>query len=342
MEFEDVLVDCCGGLLLVPEINSPATFPFLHRFATPYRINVPKPRTRAEQVLIIVCVNGSFLYEFLASMPGWRSRFDLVCAFISDAWLPKIELDKPQWKLRLTRQHRTCSSIDHVFIPLTGSIGEIQEYYGVPVSFLPLACDVAKFGSNQSNRPIDLNAYGRQDQKHRKILEEFYNAPTSSRMFYHTNHMMIGKVYDLYAHRRMFWNILQWSRITFAYDALRANEYGRFRISFVGQRWFEGITAGCLIVGHKPTCPEMNELFSWEDATVEVPEDDNELIPWLEGLLTDNERLGAAHLRNYSHALARHDWRHRVATMHDSLRLPYPEQLEEQLTLIERKSSKLA
>jgi hypothetical protein len=282
---------------------------------------------------MIVDLDMNSLPEILASIPNRRSRFDLVCAYVFDAFIPASEYAKNSWQRQLSPYSRLISSLDYLFIPMTASLQDFQELYQIPVAMIPIACDVKKFASNKNDeRYIDVLGYGRQNQEHGKIFSEVYNHPESPRIYYHTDHMHIGKIHDFYAHRRLFWKILNHSRIALAYDVMRADPQKKFTFSFVGQRWFECLTAGCLIVGNKPKYSEMNDLFFWEDATIEIPDSSQDIIPFIEALLADKERLAAAHQRNQEKARTHHDWRHRLKQIHDCLKLPLPPQLEKDLS----------
>ena len=340
VEFEDLLVDCCNAVLISPRLSDSRPVPGLSRFARPLQVDVPLRRSRESQVLVIVGISTGFVVEVLTSIRNWRSRFDLVCAYVSDAWLEDVERVTPKWRLRLSRHWNTLAALDHLFIVMGECVGELAQAYQIPVSMLPMACDVLRYGSNRVPRAIDVMGYGRQHPVHGKALARVFNDPESQRVYYHTDHTGIGDVFDFNAHRRLFWKLLRQSKLALAYDALAVNTR-KFPCSFVGQRWFECITAGCLIIGRRPTCAEMNELFTWVDSTVEAPEDEADFMDFVEGLLVDHDRLESAHRRNYFHALRAHDWRHRIASMHDVLALKYPDPLNQQLEKIRNQHAKL-
>ena len=327
-EFEDVLVECCGGVLFTPAPSGDVAA----RGRLPARRTMLPPRhSRSEQVLIVVGNHLGFVVTLLASIPDYRRRFDVICAYIIDAFPFASELSKPLWRRRLSRFSRTLSSLDHLFVPIGLTAATLGDLYGVPTSFVPMACDVVRFGSGGSDRPIDLMGYGRQHAAHSAAFADAYNDPASHRIYSHTDHIVIGAITDFHRHRRLFWKNLCRSRVALAYDPLAVNPNGQFPCSFVSLRWFECLTAGCLIAGRRPTCPEMDDLFFWEDSTIEVPEKTEDVVPFMEDLLADTERLDAAHHRNYTHALAHHDWRYRIASMLDRLQLPHPEPLQRNL-----------
>lgn len=144
------------------------------------------------------------------------------------------------------------------------------------------------------------------------MFSEYFNNFKNNGIYLHTNHTELGQVHDYVSHRRQFWKLLGKSSIAMAYDPMVVNRPGKntFSFSFIGQRWFESLAAGCLVVGRRPTCPEVKNYLDWDDATVELPKDDESVIPFLNELLNDDQRLESAHKRNYVHSLLKNDWRH--------------------------------
>jgi hypothetical protein len=100
----------------------------------------------------------------------------------------------------------------------------------------------------------------------------------------------------------------------------------------------EGWAAGCTIVGRKPFGKNVAELINWEKSTIEIPENSAEWIPFFEELLEDKEMLLANSQRNYRECLLRHDWRYRIRDMFQTVDLPIPEKLEEEIVQLKRKA----
>ena len=96
----------------------------------------------------------------------------------------------------------------------------------------------------------------------------------------------------------------------------------KFPFSCIPQRLYESSAAGCVIVGIRPTCQDMNELFNWPDAFIDLPDDVFGMIDSIEYILQnhDIETIGR---RNYVECLARHDWRHRLIDIANILDLPH-------------------
>ncbi len=300
------------------------------------------PSTNEPVTLFLVCIYSLQSVQWLKQIRHWRKRFDKVALYIFDAY--EAFEPRPAWRDRISSFHRTINQIDHIFIGLRGGIDSYTNRFKPPVTFVPLAADVLQFGSCSGSRCITVNGYGRQQASRELALSQSFNTAGSGRLFYHTSHTEFGRIRDYRAHRRLFWQLLASSQILLAEDPLVANKpAGKtpFPFSFVGQRWFEGLAAGCVIVGSRPSCSEASHLLDWEDATITPPADEAEFIPFLDTLLADHQRMQSIRLRNHMEALSRHDWRHRLHTMLDILEHSLPESLLTGLAQLEIRKSGL-
>ena len=79
--------------------------------------------------------------------------------------------------------------------------------------------------------------------------------------------------------------------------------------------------------------------MSWEDSSIDLPESPEEAVAFLHGLFDDHERLKRIRLRNYYHALSSHDWRWRLRDMFDSLNVPLPAGLRDELEQLEARAA---
>ena len=128
-----------------------------------------------------------------------------------------------------------------------------------------------------------------------------------------------------------------------AYDPLAVNRPGAnaFIFSFIGQRWFESLAAGCLVVGRRPICSEAKKYLDWDDATVELPKNDGDVIPFLEEILNDSDRLESAHKRNYMNSLLKNDWRHRLVDIFHQLKMDLPQVIRKEIEEMAIKAHKI-
>jgi hypothetical protein len=77
----------------------------------------------------------------------------------------------------------------------------------------------------------------------------------------------------------------------------------------IGARYYEGASAGSVMIGHTLECEAFRALFPWQDAVISLQADGSDVIKVLSGL--EPERISAISRRNAQEALLRHDWVYR-------------------------------
>lgn len=229
----------------------------------------------------------------LSSIPGWREKFDIVAAYIFDAW------DFPIYP-KYTR------NLDRLFVAMPELIDDLQKYFGIPVSLVPFGADILTHGSGELNRPFDLVSYGRIPEQYHRAFSNTFNTPGSGRIYYRSTFRPVEifpkKSYENRRDREdrmLLFKILRRTKIALAFDTMYPG-MRQFPYSFVTLRWFECGGAGCAILGKRPTAPVADELLCWEDATIELPDDAQASVEFIEELLQDKPRLEATHKRNYA------------------------------------------
>lgn len=276
-------------------------------------------------ILFIIGMSGADI-GLLSSIPRWRQYFDVVAAYISDAW-------------GVNTYPKYTRHIDHLFVPHPEVIEPFQKYFGIPVSLLPLGSDVLIQGSGELNPPFDLVSFGRTPENYHRTFVKAFNRPGSGRIYYRS----IPRPAEAfpkapYEDRRdqenllQLFKILRRTKLALAFDPMMCSGMRQFPFSIITNRWFDCGAAGCVIIGKRPTAPIADKLLDWEDATIELPDDPQESVEFVEELLQDKPRLHSIHKRNYLENLARHDWRIRIKSMLDQLGIPLPERLADELS----------
>lgn len=173
-ELEDLLVRTCDGQLLVPTARSVTQWAHEHPMYATELLKKAVRRTTGlyklpdnsfqsqdrPKILLIIAISGADL-TMLSSIPGWREKFDIVAAYIFDAW------DFPIYP-KYTR------NLDRLFVAMPELIDDLQKYFGIPVSLVPFGADILTHGSGELNRPFDLVSYGRiPEQYHRAFTNTF-------------------------------------------------------------------------------------------------------------------------------------------------------------------------
>lgn len=341
-ELENIVLQTCKAQLLIPSCreiiqwSSSKLHPLPDRILRKvvksttgfYKLEPLPDLSNQPNVLLLIGISGADL-ELLSSISKWRQRFDVVIAYIFDSWWPEI-------------YSKNVYQLDHLFVALPEVIDELKQKFSIPVSLIPFAADVLTQGSCQQKRSIDLTSFGRIPSHYDRAFCHKFNQPGSEQIYFKSTPRAAEEFPKLpYEMRKeepdtlMLFHILRHSKLTLAFDTLYPGMRA-FPYSFITLRWFYGTATGGAVVGKRPTTPLMDELLNWEDATIELPDDPQQSVEFIDELLQDEVRLNGIYKRNYVESLARHDWRHRIQSMLETVKIPLPQGLGEELSQIKR------
>lgn len=276
--------------------------------------------------LIYIAMNYWQLSRLIERTAGLRRRSGSCQAYVFDSFHRYLE----RWTTRfpsplrpvarlMRHELRNIGALSRIFAPTDLLMEEQEAFLGVAHSYLPIGVDAVAFGSSRQNRTIDVNAYGRQPRALTDFLSDALNVRDGRYRFNHTDHLASITVRDPVRHRALFWRMLADSRVALAYAPEATGDAARFDCAFVGQRWYESIAAGCAVMGRKPATAETDQLFDWPDALIHLPDDPEDAMACMLTLASDADRLAAISRRNHRAALTRHDWRHRIEAMANTL-----------------------
>ncbi len=272
-------------------------------------------------VLLVVGIYPKFLLSMFALGP-LLDQFDLRVGYLLDGFDPRYLNQPPLAKL------------DHLFVIGSQLAEEIRSLYPINVSWLPLGINTLSWGNYSTNRSIDVMGYGRMNEAVHTHLQQHFNQADSDRMYFHSTFTCTG-VSDPKEHIALQIKLLKRSKINLCFEVSNLPRFrGRSPLLY---RWLEGWAAGSAIVGTKPRDPEVAPLIDWLDSTLELPTDSADWIPFLEALLDDEEKLAAISQRNYRECRLRHDWRYRLCDLFNTVHLPIPQTLEQELAEIRQR-----
>jgi hypothetical protein len=188
--------------------------------------------------------------------------------------------------------------------------------------YLPIGVDALRYGGwvPATRRFVTVNGYGRQPAAVVAGLADRLNRGGDG-LFYFTSHVRLGEASDPVRHRDLFWQILRHSRVALAYSPESCDPEGRFPCSFLGQRWYEMLAAGCVVAGKRPRATEVAQQLDWPDATIELPDDPEAAVERVLEIAADTAFIDRVGMMNYAQCLQRHDWRWRII----ELRKAYPQ-----------------
>jgi Glycosyl transferases group 1 len=259
--------------------------------------------TQQYDLFLVMCqMDHDFLN--ISAIDGWQDHCRTSVCWIQEMWAARIPLSK-YWIHSLRR-------FDHVFVSARGSVAALSDAIGRPCRWLPDAVDMLRFTPypNPPARVIDVYSIGRRrEELHRALLE----AAGHKDLFYvyDTFGGSMSDVPNYREHRDFFSNMVKRSRFFVVGPAKlgRSEETGG-QVE-IGARYYEGASAGAVMIGHPPDCDAFQELFPWKDAVISVQADGSDIIKVMSRLEAEPERISAISRRNAAEALLRHDWVYR-------------------------------
>lgn len=331
-ELEDIVADTVGAQVLAPQRYS------LHRrvdsalgflYEGRYRRLSDMPFESGDNQLLLITMGPGGL-RMLNSLGPWRERCSSVAAYIIDLY--------PESLKRIDR--RLVEKLDHLFISYEQMMEPVSSMLKVPVTFIPQACDVLGQGSSGGDRPIDLIGYGRQRQDVHCEMQKAFSHQDSQRLYFHST-FTHKEVDDWREDRQLFWQLLRRTKMSVNFPYHTTHPHLSQGVSPLTARWFEAITAGVALVGGRPSSPETERLFGWEDSIIDLPSDARDCPRFIEELAGDADRLQAISQRNYLNALQLHDWRYRIREMLGAMKVPSPERLNDEISQLEKTANGL-
>jgi hypothetical protein len=270
-------------------------------FANP---GLHKVRLTQEYDLFLVMCQMDHDFLDISAIEGWQDHCKTSVCWVQEMWAAHIPLFK-YWIHSLRR-------FDHVFVSARGSVDALSDAIGRPCRWLPDAVDMLRFTPypNPPARVIDVYSIGRRREEiHRALLEAAER--TDIFYVYDTFGGSMSDVLNYRGHRDFFSNMAKRSRFFVVAPAKvgRSEETGG-QVE-IGARYYEGASAGTVMIGRAPECEAFQELFPWQDAVISLQGDGSDVIKVLSSLEAEPERISAISRRNAAEALLRHDWVYR-------------------------------
>ena len=130
----------------------------------------------------------------------------------------------------------------------------------------------------------------------------------------------------------MLLKTLQRTRISLAFHMLCNPEINRPKSMMVTSRWLESLAAGCIVVGKRPISTMADEMLSWSDCTIELPDDPAAAVDAVEELLqTEEAKFDEIRRTNMRNTMLYHDIRSRIADLLKAFGIDQPQSLSGEL-----------
>src|SRR5579871_919975 len=255
----------------------------------------------------VVCQNYWDL-PYLNAIRDWTSHCRVSVCWLDEMWVYELR--------RYYHWIHILNQFDYVFLSQRGSVGAVSKALGRQCHWLPGGVDAFRFSPfpNPPERKVDLYSMGRRwEGIHHSLLqlsrqEDFFYV-------YDTLPVAFTDVYDHRQHREHFANLAKRSKFFMvAPGKMNASNETQGQDE-LGYRYFEGASAGAIMVGSIANSEAFPELFHWEDAVIPVKNDGSDVVSILSCLRKNPDRMERMSRRNAAEALLRHDWVYRWQKM---------------------------
>ena len=238
------------------------------------------------------------------AIDGWKDRCKTSVCWIDEIWAALITKRYRHWLGML-------SKFDHVIVGST-SRSALSEAIGQSCNWVPMGVDTLRFCPfpNPAERVIDVFSMGRSPGAIHQALRRL---GANKEIFYlhETSAAATSLVYDYRQHRDMLSNLAQRSRyFVVSPSKLDTPDDTEEQITF-GPRYYEGASAGALLIGQAPNLATFRKMFDWPNAVIEISPDGSDVADVLHDLETDPQQIQKIRQRNVVETLLRHDWLYR-------------------------------
>ncbi|MCS6814110.1 MAG: glycosyltransferase [Cyanobacteria bacterium] len=303
---------------------------YRHRiFKSWYELSVPPaiekiPNRDDPNVLLILGMTPDFLLS-IHTLEAVLDQFDLKIAYLLDMSFAS-HVDRS-----------VASLLDYVFVISTGFFDHSVTNLSFEIGVIPLGIDTCQVHYNRGHRPIDIFGYGRFEPSVHRVLQAHYNqSPQLERIYLHST-FSGGEVESVTEHLALHSRLLSHTKISLCFEASKSPRFqGASPLLF---RWLEGWLHGCVLVGKAPRDREVAPLMDWENSTLEIPDNLNDVVPFVEALLDNRHLLETTSYRNYHECCLRHDWAYRLRDMFNTVELPIPEPITDRIRQLQSTNS---
>jgi len=254
------------------------------------RLAALAPRRRGRGTGLVIAAAPRHL-DALLRVSYWVRGYGHVAGWVIDIF----------WTDQIPHVARPAGHFDQLFVADKEVVEIWHDATGLPVTWLPWGADVVRLGSDNADRPIDLQRVGRQpsaweDDAEMRRACEAAGLRFAGRPPMHadplTNQMTLMERLALAKFSLSFTN------------AVSAASYTHPTREYLTGRWTDALASGAVVAGIAPACAATDELL-WPGSTLELdPVDRSRGIAriveavsnWQPQVAGDNHRNALEHL----------------------------------------------
>ena len=239
---------------------------------------------------------------YIGRIPDWSKKIKKSVIYITELF--QTQLDHYPILTEVLKR------FDLVITAYTGTEDALQKRIGVKTVFCTSGVDALKSAPDPAkfHRPVELHSMGRCNKV---FFREFQKLVDQYGWTYIYNTFHLSVLHDYRMHRKYLSDILKRTLFFEVNPAKFDEELESKNQHEVGNRYFEGIAAGCVLVGLPNNNPTFKKIFPWDDILIQLPEVAEDIVPFILDLFNQRERLEHISRMNSRGALLYHDFAYR-------------------------------
>jgi hypothetical protein len=316
-EFEDVISEVDSVEFTAPRVDHTTPryqYAKMLAYHTPLVLNPGVERKSLDSdydLFFAICGDPSDLLA-ISTLGNWRSRCKKAVCVIDELWVRQM----PAYDnfLKMLRQ------FDLVCLYYCQSVEPLNKIIGNKCIYLPPAVDTIRFCPypDLPERVVDIYSIGRRSAITHEALMQL---AARENLFYVYDSTSADRVFDPIQHRELYARTLKRSRYFIVNPGLIDRPDVRGNQIEIGYRYFDGIAAGAINIGERPTNDVFPQLFDWDDSVIHFPYNSTHFEELVQDLENDPEREAWIRCTNVQHALLRHDFVYRWETILKAINL---------------------
>jgi hypothetical protein len=253
------------------------------------------PRRRGRETCLVVAAEPRHL-NVVVQGDYWRRGYRHTAGWVIDSF----------WVDRIPHAVRRRRHFDELFVADKEVIGLWEEATGVPVRWLPWGSDALRLGSENSDRPVDLQRLGRQPPGWEDD-EATMRACQAAGLRFEGRPPMYE---DATANQTALMGDLSRAKFVLAFsNVVSPSPFTHPTRDYLTGRWTDALASGAVVAGIAPKAAAAGELL-WPGATLELITTDRPA--GLEQIVAAVRGWDPEVVRdNHRHALQHLDWRWR-------------------------------
>lgn len=297
-----------------------------------YSTTIEPGLTRPADVGFVWASDFADLGALLHADPAWIEFANHRVLVLHEVWPGELAMQSERFHDLLRTFHLVCITTEHSGMQaLAGD--------GVEVVYMPGGVHTAAFTPFPPERPITVMNYGRRDRAQHAALASWAEAGSH---WYHYDTAGLGPTPDPLEHHHALGRLVGASTFSVC-NMARFDDLERTGGNEeIGDRFYEALAAGCLLVGMLPRSPAFEEVFAELPGLISWPAGGGrDALGELDRWLADPAALDAASRRHRAEALRHHDFVHRIVDMLDRLDIAPPAALTDRATALKAEADHL-